>query len=140
MTTTQPAPVLRGLNKERLTVSDPAEDVRGYRVLDKADTDIGEVDDLIVEDGKHVVRFLRVSAGGFLGVGETKFLIPVDAITSIGDGQLHVDQTKDHIASGPRYDPDLMNKPYHLTSVYEHYGFLPFWESAYLRPLFPYYR
>ncbi len=30
----------------------------------------------LVEGGKHTVRFLRVAAGGFLGLGETKLLFP----------------------------------------------------------------
>lgn len=136
----EPMPLLRGLDKEGLTVADIAADVRGYRVLDNAGCDIGDVDDLIVEDGKHIVRFLRVAAGGFLGLGETKFLIPVDAITSIDDSTVRVDRTKDHVASAPRYDPDLINKPYHLTEVYDHYGLSPFWDTNYLPGQFPFYR
>jgi|SRR5579859_1617604 len=131
---------LREIGAEGLTVSDPAEDVRGRKVLDTADEHIGDVDDLLVEHGKHIVRFLRVATGGFLGLGETKFLIPVDAITSIDDEAVHVNQTREHVASGPRYDPDLINKPHHLANVYEHYGSVPFWAEGYTYPAFPYYR
>ncbi len=130
---------LRGISDEGLTVSDDAEDVRGRKVLDVADRDIGNVDDLLVDHGKHIVRFLRVAAGGFLGLGETKFLIPVDAITAVDDESVHVNQTREHVASGPRYDPDLINKPHHLNDVYDHYGFLPFWGNGYIYPGFPYY-
>lgn len=142
--TTEPMPLLLGLSKEGLTVADCAEDVRGYRVSDKDGNDIGEVDELLVEDGKHVVRFLRVAAGGFLGFGEAKFLIPVDAIVSIDKSPdnmtVHVNRTREHVASGPRYDPDLINKAPHLTRVYEHYGLFPFWAPAYVPSGFPYYR
>ncbi len=141
--TTDSMPLLLGLSKEGLTVADRAEDVRGYRVSDKDGHDIGEVDELIVEDGKHIVRFLRVAAGGFLGLGAAKFLIPVDAITSIDNSPdnttVHIDRTHEHVASGPPYDPDLINKPLHLTSVYEHYGLFPYWAPGYLPAGFPYY-
>jgi len=96
---------LREIGAEGLTVTDPAEDVRGRKVLDTAGGHIGDVDDLLVEHGQHIVRFLRVAAGGFLSLGETKFLIPVDAITSIDDQAVHVNRTREHVTSGPRYDP-----------------------------------
>jgi uncharacterized protein YrrD len=131
---------LREIGAEGLTVTDPAEDVRGRKVLDTTGEHIGDVDDLLVEHGQHIVRFLRVAAGGFLGLGETKFLIPVDAITSIDDQAVHVNRTREHVTSGPRYDPDLINKPHHLTTVYEHYGSVPFWADGYTYPAFPYYR
>jgi hypothetical protein len=73
--------------------------------LDNTGKDIGDVDDLLVDDRHHKVRFLRVATGGFLGLGETKFLIPLDAITKIDEGGPRVDQTRDHVASGSRYDP-----------------------------------
>jgi uncharacterized protein YrrD len=130
---------LREIGAEGLAVTDPAEDVRGRKVLDTAGEHIGDVDDLLVDHGKHIVRFLRVAAGGFLGLGETKFLIPVDAITSIDDEAVHVNRTREHVASGPRYDPDLINKPHHLTKVYEHYGSVPFWAEGYTDAGFPYY-
>ncbi len=124
---------LLSIGDEKLMVNDPAEDVRGRKVLDKAGEEIGEVD-----DREHKVRFLRVAAGGFLGLGETKFLVPVDAITRVEAKAVHVDQTRDHVASGPRYDPKLVDEP-HLDSVYGHYGYSPYWGAGYMYPMFPYY-
>jgi sporulation protein YlmC with PRC-barrel domain len=79
--------------------------VRSRKVLDKAGQGIGEVDDLLVDEREHKVRFVRVVAGGFLGLGETKFLIPIDAITKVEAKAVHVDQTRDHVTRGPCYDP-----------------------------------
>ena len=129
---------LRSISDDKLETSDPAEDVRGRRVVDKTGEDIGHVDDLLVDDREHKVRFFRVAAGGFLGLGEAKFLIPVDAITKIDDKTVHVDQTRDHVASGPRYDPTLIDEPY-LNSVYGHYGYGPYWGAGYMYPMFPFY-
>jgi sporulation protein YlmC with PRC-barrel domain len=138
MTTTVYTASLRSIGDDRLTTSDPAEDVRGRTVLDNTGKDIGNVDDLLVDDREHKVRFLRVAAGGFLGLGETKFLIPVDAITKVDDKAVHVDQTREHVVTGRQYDPALMNVPY-LSDIYGHYGYDPYWEPGYLYPMFPYF-
>jgi sporulation protein YlmC with PRC-barrel domain len=138
MTTTDHTASLRTIGDDGLTTTDPAEDVRGRRVLDNTGKDIGDVDDLLVDDREHKVRFLRVAAGGFLGLGETKFLIPVDAITDVDDKAVHVDQTRDHVASGPRYEPKLMNVPY-LSDIYSHYGYVPYWGLGYMYPLYPFF-
>lgn len=137
MTINQTASLL-SIGDEKLVITDPAEDVRGRKILDKLGEEIGEVDDLLVDDREHKVRFLRVAAGGFLGLGETKFLVPVDAITKVEPKAVHVDQTRDHVAKGPRYDPKLVDEP-HLNSVYGHYGYSPYWGMGYMYPMYPYY-
>ena len=138
MTQTDHSASLRSISDDKLETSDPAEDVRGRKVVDKVGEDIGHVDDLFVDDREHKVRLLRVAAGGFLGLGETKFLIPVDAITKVDDKTVHVDQTREHVASGPRYDPDLINAR-HLSDVYGHYGYSPWWGLGYKYPMYPYF-
>ena len=138
MTTNDHTASLRTIGDDGLTTTDPADDVRGRKVLDNTGKNIGDVDDLLVDDLEHKVRFLRVAAGGFLGLRETKFLIPVDAITKVDDKAVYVDQTRDHVVSGPRYDPTLMNVPY-VRDIYAHYGLGPYWGPGYSYPMFPYY-
>lgn len=77
----QPTATLEKLGEAKLTVADPKEDIRGRKVLDKNGDEIGKVDDLLIDESEHKVRLLEVESGGFLGLGETKVLIPVDAIT-----------------------------------------------------------
>jgi hypothetical protein len=88
---------------------------------------------------EHEVCLLRVAAGGFLGLEEAKFLIPMDAIRKVDDRTVQVDQTGGHVASGPRYNPDLINVR-HLSDVYGHYGHSP-WLGSWVHvsdvPLFP---
>jgi len=136
------------LSDTELTVANPAEDVRGRKVIDKDGEDVGEVDDLLVDDRETKVRFLQVASGGFLGLGETKFLIPVEAITRISEDTVYVNQTRQHIAGAPPYDPDLINKDvgaetysgesyYH--GIYGYYGYPPYWGPGYVYPPYPYY-
>jgi sporulation protein YlmC with PRC-barrel domain len=120
---------LHSLSEANLTEAIPAEDVRGRKVLDRAGEEIGTVDDLIVDNREVRVRFLRVASGGFLGLGETKFMIPVDAITRIADEAVHIDLTRERVAGAPRYDPDIAVNRGYWDSVATYYGYPPYWLS-----------
>ena len=119
------------------TVDESANDVRGRQVKDKDGDSIGKVADLLVDDVEDKVRFLLVEHGGFLGFGETKSLIPVDAVTKITVDDVFVDQSRERVAAAPGYSPDLVDdRPYH-GSIYGYYGYAPFWGAGYTYPVFP---
>ena len=126
------------LSDSILTVADPAEDIRGRRILDSAGEEVGTVDDLMIDNREGKVRFLLAGSGGFLGIGETKFLIPVDAITAVQSDAIQVNQARERIAGAPRYDPDLAQEP-DYAGVYGYYGYTPFWGVGYAYPAYPYY-
>ncbi len=116
------------------TVDGSANDVRGRQVKDNNGDGIGKVADLLVDDQKEKVRFLLVEHGGFLGFGETKSLIPVDAVTKITEDDVSVDQSRERVAAAPGYTPDLVDdRPYH-SSLYGYYGYAPFWGGGYTYP------
>lgn len=116
------------------TVDGSANDVRGREVKDKNGDGIGRVADLLVDDREEKVRFLLVEHGGFLGFGETKSLIPVDAITKITEDDVVVDQSRERVAAAPGYTPDLVDDRPHHTSIYSHYGYAPYWGGGYMYP------
>lgn len=138
MATPQTA-ALEKLSDANLTVNDPNEDIRGRKVVDKNGDDAGTVEDLLIDSHEHKVRFMRVGSGGFLGLGETKVLIPIDAITQITKDTVHINQTREHVVGAPKYDPALTNDDQYWSSVYGHYGYGPFWGSGYRYPAFPYF-
>ncbi len=111
------------------------QDIRGIRVVDRDGEDVGEVSDLLVDEGERKVRFLEVASGGFLGLGEEKRLVPVDAITRIDD-QVHVSTSRTLVADSPVYDPDVARaEPTdHLGSLYAYYGYGPYWGPDYVYP------
>jgi sporulation protein YlmC with PRC-barrel domain len=116
------------------TVDGSANDVRGRKVKDSNGDGIGKVADLLVDDQEGKVRFLLVEHGGFLGFGETKSLIPVDAITKVTEYDVDVDQSRERVAAAPGYTPDLVdNRPFHA-SVYTSYGYRPYWGEDYTYP------
>jgi len=138
MAITSPA-ALHRLSESDLRVGHPDEDVRGYKVVDRDGRDVGLVDDLMIDDRDSKVRFLRVGIGGVIGLGTTMLLIPVDAVTKVEHEVVHIDQTTDHVANGPGYDPELVNDEGYLGRVYAHYGSKSYWSESYLYPLFPWY-
>jgi sporulation protein YlmC with PRC-barrel domain len=129
------------MNDTDLTPADPAEDVRGRTVVDVNGDDIGDIEDLMLDQDESKVRFLQVGAGGFLGIGERKFLIPVDAITSIDEDHVYIDRSRESIIAGPDYDPTLVRDDTNdiWANTYTYYGFAPYWAPGYVYPAYPFY-
>jgi len=127
-------PTLIKLGDTDLTVADVAEDLRGHTVVDQQGEDIGHVEGLMIDEDERKVRFLQVTAGGFLGIGEKTFLIPVDAISRIDGDHVHVDRTREHITGGPSYDPGLAEQADYWETSYGYYGYTPFWGAGYAYP------
>jgi sporulation protein YlmC with PRC-barrel domain len=109
------------LGDSALTVADTDEDIRGRTVKDKAGESIGKVDDLLIDEDDRKVHFMRVESRGFLGVGETKVFIPIDAITMITDVDVWINQAQEHVARAPRYDPRLVTDRTYLSTIYAYY-------------------
>ena len=137
------------LSDTELTIANPAEDIRDRTVVDRDGEDIGEVEDLLIDTHKKRVRLLEVASGGFLGVGKTKFLLPVEAITRISDDTVYINQMRQHITGAPHYDPDLIHqeagekgyysKKGYYDDVYQYYGYPPYWAPGTVYPPYPYY-
>lgn len=116
------------------TVANAGDDIRGRKVKDKDDNDVGTVHDLLIDDRERKVRFLLVEHGGFLGVGETKTFIPIDAITRITDKDVYINHSSEHIARAPRYDPKLIDDPAYYGRIYDYWGHTPYWNEGYVYP------
>jgi len=127
------------LSETDQTVSAESEDVRGRGVKDKDGEDIGTIDDLLIDGRENKVRFLEVASGGILGLGKTKSFIPIDTITRVED-DVHIDQTREHVAGAPEYDPELIDQGAFYEETYSYYGNTPFWSAGYMYPGYLYVR
>lgn len=125
---------IRKLSDSDLTVTSSAEDIRGREVKDKDGNDIGKVQDLLIDDRERKVRFLLVEHGGFLGIGEKKSFIPVDDVTKITADDVFINHSSEHVAAAPPYDPDLVDDRSYHGSIYDHYGYTPYWGVGYMYP------
>lgn len=116
-------PSLSRLHDIDRTVSASDEDIRGRMVKDKDGRDIGRIEHLLIDAGQKI-RFMEVGSGGFLGLGETKSFIPVEAITRITADEVYISPSSEHVAGAPRYEPDLVaNDPGYLLDLYPYYGY-----------------
>ena len=104
------APIMVMLSDTSLAFADQREDIRGRKVYDNNREEIGEVDDLFIDQRETKARFLEVSSQGFLGLGKTRFLIPVDVIESISADEVRISKTREHVAGAPTYSPELVDK------------------------------
>src|SRR5215210_3073617 len=123
-------PVLVRLSESGLALEDLTQDVRGLDAYDEDGDRIGKVEDLYADAQERKVRFLDVGAGGFLGLGEKRFLIPVEAVSEVReDAVVVVDQKRRKVAESPLFDADVVPQPPYQDELYEYYGYLPpyFW-------------
>jgi sporulation protein YlmC with PRC-barrel domain len=127
------------LGDTEMTVADPSEDVRGRTVVDRNGEELGTADSLLIDEQEGKVRFLQIASGGFLGIAQDMSLLPVDAVTRITADRVVVDQTREHVAGAPAYDPDLAFDRGYYGSLYGYYGYTPYWGAGYVYPGYPYY-
>lgn len=110
-----------------LELADPADDVRGRNVVDRNGDEVGTVDGLIIDEGERRVRFLEVGSGGFLGLGEKRQLVPVEAISRVDEDAVQISSDRTRVAGGPVYDPDVVPGRHYFEDVYSYYDCSPFW-------------
>jgi sporulation protein YlmC with PRC-barrel domain len=116
-------PVLVRLSDSGLVLEDLTQDVRGLDVYDNDGDHIGTVERLYTDDQEGKVRFLEVSAGGVLGLGGKRFLVPVGAVGEVREDGVVVDQSRQKVAESPPFDTDVVLQPAYQREVYEYYGY-----------------
>jgi sporulation protein YlmC with PRC-barrel domain len=106
----------------------PEQDVRGLDVYDRDGREIGSVEDLYVDTEERKIRFLDVGAGGFLGIGEKQFMIPVEAVVDVGEDGVTIEHGREKVAESPPFDTDVVPPTTaYQREVYGYYGYTPTW-------------
>jgi len=119
-------PQLTRLRDTDQTISSSDEDIRGRMAKDKDGHDLGTIEGLLVDEAERKVRFMEVGSGGFLGLGESKSLIPIEAITRMTPDAVYIGHTREHVAGAPRYDPELVETRLdYFFNLYPYYGYRP---------------
>jgi hypothetical protein len=119
-------PQLVRLRDTDQTVSSSGEDIRGRMAKDKDGRDLGTIEGLLIDEAERKVRFMEVGSGGFLGLGESKSLIPVEAITRMTPDAVYIGHALEHVAGAPRYDPDLVHTELeYFFNLFPYYGYSP---------------
>jgi sporulation protein YlmC with PRC-barrel domain len=100
------------------------QDIRGFDVYDADGDKIGTIKDFYIDREAHVTRFLDVEAGGFLGIGKKRFLLPVEEVTrNVGEAdRVTVNHHRDTVLDAPDFDPEVVPDEAFQRHVYGHYG------------------
>ena len=89
------------LGESSFVAANPENDLRGKDVYDPLGQRIGGVEDLYIDRQEREVRFLEVGAGGFLGIGEKRFLVPVEAVTQVTEDRVTIEPERIQKVEGP---------------------------------------
>ena len=92
-------------------------------ILDPEDENIGFVRDLLIDEVNWRVCFLHATQGGFLGLEERHFLIPIEAVSYVGGGFVKTELSKEQVHGSPKLDPNIRLHPELRSKIYEYYGY-----------------
>ncbi len=93
------------LSDSNLRLEEPEQDIRGLDVYARDGDHIGSVEDLYVDTEERKVRFPEVGAGGFLGIGEKRFMIPVEAVADVGKDGVTIEHGREKVTGSPPSTP-----------------------------------
>src|SRR5215213_8310913 len=79
--------------------------------------------DLYVDPEDEDVRFLAVGAGGFLGLGEKHFMVPMEAVTDTIGGGVTIEQSRQKVEGSPVLDTKGVPEDDYQREVYDYYGY-----------------
>ncbi len=92
-------------------------------VYDRDGEKLGSVKDLYVNTEDEDVRFLDVGAGGFLGLGEKHFMVPMEAVTDMSGGGVTIEQSREKVEGSPELDTKGVPEDAYQQEVYDYYGY-----------------
>lgn len=86
-----------------------ASSIDGTNVKNPVGEDIGKLKDLMIDWNSGNVVYAVMSFGGFLGMGEKLFAIPLESFTfkdTLGDEHAVLDVKKEQLENAPGFDKD----------------------------------
>jgi len=114
-----------------------SEDIVGCKVENPQGENLGKIESFKLDLSEGRVIYCVLSFGGFLGMGEKLFPVPIEAISFRTNDKGNVercilDVNKETLKNAPGYDKDTLpstaDRSY-ATSIYSYYGFTPWWEE-----------
>ncbi len=110
-----------------------ATSIIGSKVINTAGEQLGNIKELMIDLDDGQIAYAVLSFGGFLGLGDKLFAIPLEALTfGAEDHTVVLDMDKDVLKNAPGFDKDHWpdNAQYEagwLLDIYEYYGYSPYW-------------
>lgn len=102
-------------------------ELTGTKVENLEGKHVGEIEDIMFDPENGTIAYAVLSFGGFLGIGDKHFAIPVEALGfSDRRSAITLDIDKKKLENAPGFDKS--NRPIHtdtefIHSIYDHYGY-----------------
>jgi sporulation protein YlmC with PRC-barrel domain len=108
----------RGALSANMLIGDPVVNRKGEK--------LGKIEDLAIHPQGFCVEYAVLSFGGFLGMGDKRFAVPLEAMElSPGERKFILDVDKERLKNAPGFDkdtlPDTSDRAFG-TKVYSFYG------------------
>ena len=106
-----------------------ASSLTGTSVKNMENEDIGTIQDLMIELKTGNVLYAVLSFGGFMGMGDDYFAIPMEGLIFSDDDQkiIRLDIDKERLKDAPGFDknnwPEHSTRHEYVDSIYSHYGY-----------------
>lgn len=108
-----------------------SEDVHGTSVYGPGETQVGEIDHLVIDKPSGRISYAVMSFGGFLGLGRSHYPIPWTALTyDTALGGYRTGITEAQLRDAPGFTDDSWSDRDWEQRTHEHYGSEPYWLSA----------
>ncbi|HSL45505.1 MAG TPA: PRC-barrel domain-containing protein [Anaerolineales bacterium] len=108
----------------------------GSKVVNTEGELLGNIKDMVVDLDDSQIAYAVLSFGGFMGVGDKLFAIPLEALTfDTKTNSAVLDVDKDVLKNAPGFDKDKWpdDAQYDagwLLDIYEYYGYSPYWRPG----------
>jgi sporulation protein YlmC with PRC-barrel domain len=103
----------------------------GDTVKNRADEELGTVEEIMIDLDRGQIAYVVMAAGGFLGIGDKYFAIPWSLLEVDTDSHaVIVDLDKETIENAPGFDKDNWPDPSDvgwLNRVYAYHRVEPYW-------------
>jgi sporulation protein YlmC with PRC-barrel domain len=108
--------------------------VIGSNVVNTQNEDLGKIEDLVLDAGAGRIAYAVLSFGGFLGMGDKYFAIPWNAFRfNLTEKRAVLNVDKKLLENAPGFDKDNwpnMADSVWGSSIYKHYGYVPYWDEV----------
>jgi len=106
--------------------------IKGEKVINKDGEHLGKIEDLMIDFESRRVVYAILSFGGFLGIGDKHFAIPLEALSRRpNERAFTLDVSKDVLEKAEGFDKDYIpSSREELASIYTHYGYKPYWQTG----------
>lgn len=109
-----------------------ASSISGDKIKNLQGEELGNIKDLMIDLGTGYVAYAVLSFGGFLGLGDKLFAVPMEALTlDAADKSFILNISKKKLEQAPGFDkdnwPDMTDLAW-AGGIYSYYELKPYWE------------